>query len=299
VKFIEEVVVEEFLPTLRSMLAEDLRDREFTQREVADALGISQSAVSKYAHGDVARHDEVVSDDRVQELVETVGRGLATGDLSRAGALVEAEILIRRLEEGDLLATLHEEAMPELADTDVEFAVHDPESAFRERKQVLASVRRGLRTLTNASGFAGLIPNVGANVAECLPSAESVDDVAAVPGRLVDVKGRAMVPGEPEYGVSEHVASVLLAARAAGSDARGVVNLRYEPALVEALDASHPTVAFDAEGDTTAAVRAALEADVPEPPLVLYQTGAVGIEPIVYVLATDAGAAATVVRDLL
>lgn len=78
-RFIEEVVVDEFLPTVRSMLAEDLRERGFTQHEVADALGISQSAVSKYAHGDVARHDRIVADDRVRELVERVGEGLATG----------------------------------------------------------------------------------------------------------------------------------------------------------------------------------------------------------------------------
>lgn len=228
-RFIEEVVVDEFLPTVRSMLAEDLRERGFTQHEVADALGISQSAVSKYAHGDVARHDRIVADDRVRELVERVGEGLATGEMTPVAALVEIEVLIRQLEEGDLLADLHEEAMPALADAGVEFAVHNPDSGLRERERVLSSVRRGLRTLTNASGFAGLIPNVGANVAECLDDARTVDDVAAVPGRLVDVKGQAMVPSEPEFGVSEHVATVLLAAREAGATARGAVNVRYAP----------------------------------------------------------------------
>ncbi|MDZ5811044.1 thiamine-phosphate synthase family protein [Halorubrum sp. AD140] len=303
-KFIEEVVVDEFLPTVRSMLAEDLRDRGFTQREVADALGISQSAVSKYAHGDVARHERIVADERVRDLVDRVGEGLAAGDLSPVAALVEIEVLIRRLEEGDLLAELHEEAMPALADADVEFSVHDPDSGLRERERVLGSVRRGLRTLTNASGFAALIPNVGANVAECLDDARTIDDVAAVPGRLVDVKGRAMVPGEPEFGVSEHVATVLLAAREAGATARGAVNVRYDPDTVEALAESHSTVEFDAERPTREAVAAAVAAaDLPPGEeagaLVLYQTGAVGVEPIVYVLAPTAADAARAVRDLL
>ncbi|WP_418282284.1 thiamine-phosphate synthase family protein [Halorubrum sp. DTA98] len=299
-KFIEEVVVDEFLPTVRSMLAEDLRDRGFTQREVAEALGISQSAVSKYAHGDVARHDRIVADERVQELVERVGAGLASGDLSPVAALVEIEVLIRRLEEGDLLAELHEAAMPALADADVEFTVHDPESGLRERETVLASVRRGLRMLTNASGFARLIPNVGANVAECVTDAETIDDVAAVPGRLVDVKGRAMVPGEPEFGVSEHVATLLLAAREAGATARGAVNLRYDPELVAALGESSPTIEFDAERPTREAVSAALaRADLDDADaLILYQTGAVGVEPIVYVLGPDAPAAARIVREI-
>jgi len=303
-RFIEEVVVEEFLPTVRSMLAEDLRDRGFTQHEVADALGISQSAVSKYAHGDVARNERVVADQRVGDLVERVGEGLAAGDMSPIAALVEIEVLIRQLEEGDLLAELHEEAMPALSAADVEFSVHDPDSGLRERESVLASVRRGLRTLTNASGFAALIPNVGANVAECLDDASSIDDVAAVPGRLVDVKGQAMVPGEPEFGVSEHVATVLLAAREGGLTARGAVNVRYDPALLAQLEGSLPAVEFDPERPTHEAVRDAVAAaDRPTSNgtdvLVLYQTGAVGIEPIVYVLAPSAPAAARIVRDIV
>ncbi|MDB2270274.1 thiamine-phosphate synthase family protein [Halorubrum ezzemoulense] len=303
-RFIEEVVVDEFLPTVRSMLAEDLRDRGFTQSEVADALGISQSAVSKYAAGDVAKHEDIVADERVRDLVERVGEGLASGDLTPVAALVEIEVLIRQLEEGDLLADLHEAAMPGLADADVEFSVHDPDSGLRERERVLTSVRRGLRTLTNASGFAGLIPNVGANVAECTDDAATVDDVAAVPGRLVDVKGRAMVPGEPEFGVSEHVATVLLAAREAGSDVRGAVNLRYDPETVAALGESHLTVEFDAERETREAVADAVaaadrSADDEAETLVAYQTGAVGVEPIVYVLAPTAAEAARIVRGLL
>ena len=299
-RFIEEVVVDEFLPTVRSMLAEDLRERGFTQREVADALGISQSAVSKYAHGDVARHERVVEDERVRDLVDRVGEGLAAGDLSPVAALVEIEVLIRQLEEGDLLAALHEDAMPALAAADVEFSVHDPDSRLRERETVLASVRRGLRGLTNASGFAGLIPNVGANVVECVADAASIDDVAAVPGRLVDVKGRAMVPGEPEFGVSEHVAAVVLAAREAGSPARAAVNVRYDPDIVATLAESSPTVEFDPERPTREAVADAVAAaDAAADTLVLYQAGAVGIEPIVYVLAPTAPEAAQVVRTVM
>jgi len=181
VRFIEEVVVDEFLPTVRSMLAaEDLRERGFTQHEVADALGISQSAVSKYAHGDVARHDRIVADDRSRTR-RARGRGARDGEMTPVAALVRDRGADPPVEEGDLLADLHEEAMPALADAGVEFAVHNPDSGLRERERVLSSVRRGLRTLTNASGFAGLIPNVGANVAECLDDARTVDDVAAVP----------------------------------------------------------------------------------------------------------------------
>jgi predicted fused transcriptional regulator/phosphomethylpyrimidine kinase/predicted transcriptional regulator len=298
VKFIEEVVVDEFLPTYRSMLAADLRDRGFTQSEVADALGISQSAVSKYAHGDVARHDAILADDRVQELVETVGKGLANGDMSPVQALVEAEVLIRQLERGDLIATIHRDAVPELAAYGTEFAIHDPESELRTAERVLSSLRRGLRVLENASGFASLIPNVGTNLVACTPDAESIDDVAGVPGRIVDVKGRATVPAEPEFGVSEYVASVLLAARNGGATVSAAIDVRYDEDVLAALEERGlATVEFESEAEIESAIGDALER---EPAArVFYQTGSYGVEPIVYVLGEGSVAVAETVRDVV
>lgn len=299
-KFVEEVVVDAFLPTYRAMLAERLRERGLTQAEVADLLGVSQSAVSKYAHGEVEGHPDVKRDERVKALADRVAEGLADGTLSRVGALVEAEVLIRQLEDGDLLARLHEEAVPELAEADATFAVHDAESTLRTSEQVLASVRRGLRVLTNVSGFADRIPNVGTNLVEALPDPTGIEDVAAVPGRIVDVNGSATVPGDPAFGVSEHVAGILLAAREAGSDASAAVNVVYDPAVVDAFaDAGYTTVQFDTEAAdavTTAVAGADLEAGGP---FVLYQTGAHGVEPITYVIGRDAPTVANAVVETL
>ncbi|MFW5939543.1 MAG: thiamine-phosphate synthase family protein [Halolamina sp.] len=300
-KFVEEVVVETFLPTYRAMLAERLRDRGLTQAEVADLLGVSQSAVSKYAHGEVERHPDVAADERVQALADRVAEGLAEGTLSRVGALVEAEVLVRELEDGDLLARLHEAAVPALADVDSPFAVHDAESSLRTSEQVLASVRRGLRLLRNASGFATLIPDVGTNLVEALPDPAGIEDVAAVPGRIVDVKGAATVPGDPEFGVSEHVAGVLLAARAAGVDARAAVNVDYAAADVDAFaDAGYATVEFDPGAGRDGVRDAVAAADLSaSEPFVLFQTGAHGVEAITYVLGPDAPTVARAVVETL
>jgi Uncharacterized conserved protein len=301
-KFIEALVVEEFLPTIRSLLAESLRDRGLTQREVADALGVSQSAVSKYAHGEVAHNEQIAADDRVVELVERVADGLATGDMSRVQALVEIEVLIRQLENGDILADIHEEAMPELAETDMDFSVHDPNSRIRQTEEVRSSVRRGLRTLTSMSGFATLIPNVGSNLVECLPEATAVDDVAGVPGRIFDIKGRATVPAEPEFGVSEHAASVLLAARDHATGVRAGLNIAYEADLIEDFAAAgYSTADFDSEASEELAATigdAVVDTDLTET-FILYQTGGFGIEPISYLLGPDAPTVAGVVRDIV
>jgi len=296
--FIEEVVVDEFLPTFRSMLAEALRERGLTQHEVAESLGISQSAVSKYAHGEVERNERVLADERVEQLVERIADGLATGEMTQVQALVEAEVFVRRLERGDLLAELHEAEMPELAGRSGTFDVHDPDSELRTEEQVLASVRAGLRVLENTRGIADLVPNVGSNLVECTPEARDIDDVAGVPGRLFDVKDRLAVPGDPEFGASEHVATVLLAARAGGSDARAALNVRYGTDVVDWLESlGLLAVAFDAEyDDVSEAVRRAIDSE-PDADVV-YQSGGFGIEPIVYLLGPDAEHVAAMAREL-
>ena len=299
-KFVEEVVAEEFLPTFRSLLAADLRERGLTQHEVAELRGVSQSAVSKYAHGEVTVNDAVAGDERVEETVERVGEGLANGDVSRVQALVEAEVLVRQLStRGDVLSDLHEAAMPALADYDGDFRIHDPESEVRVRERVLSSVRRGVRTLEHTSGFTTLIPAVGSNLVECTPDAAGVDDVAGVPGRILDVLGRTEIPADPEFGVSVHVASVLLAARDGGSDATACLNVRYDDEIVDALeDAGYRTVEFDPETESSTDVMRNAIAESPDAD-VLYQTGGFGVEPIVYLLADGAPAAAKMARELL
>jgi predicted fused transcriptional regulator/phosphomethylpyrimidine kinase/predicted transcriptional regulator len=296
-RFIEELVVEEFLPTFRSLLAEQLRERGLTQSEVADLLGISQSAVSKYVHGDVERNPRLVDNQRLTELVDRLAEGLADGSMTPVEALVETEVCIRELEQGGLLADLHSEAVPGLDDYGAEFAVHDPDSRLREAGRVRGSVRRGLRILENTSGFAPLIPAVGSNLVEALSGATSIEDVAAVPGRILDVSGQATVPGEPEFGVSQHVAGVLLSARAAGSEARAALNIAYDEATLAALADEGLTAAeFDPEDDLEAAIEATLsDATVTD---ALYQTGAMGVEPIIYLLAPDAVTAAERLRAI-
>ncbi|MFB6093988.1 MAG: thiamine-phosphate synthase family protein [Halanaeroarchaeum sp.] len=298
-RFVEEVVVEEFLPTFRSLLAADLRDRGLTQAEVAEALEISQSAVSKYAHGDIARHEAFVEDERVRDVVDRLGEGLATGEMSTVHALIEAETLIRRLSRpGDLVATLHEERVPALREHDYDFRIEDDGEAVT-RERVRSSVRRGVRVLEATSGFATLIPNVGSNLVECVPDAEDLEDVAGVPGRIFDVKGRTEVPAEPEFGVSEHVATVLLAARAGGSDARAALNVAFDRDLLAAFEATdHEAVEFGAD-ETTAA--GAVERAIGENPdaTVVYQTGGFGVEPILYLLGASASDVARTARDLV
>lgn len=298
-KFVEEIVVDTFLPTIRSLLAEALSERGLTQREVAEAVGVSQSAVSKYVHGEVERHPSIAGDQRVCQRVEDLADDLSAGTISSVGALVELEVLIRELEApGDILARLHEEAVPELAEFHVDFRVHDPDSRVRRRERIRASVRRAVGQIEHTPAFVQVIPQVGSNVVEILPEGETVDDVVGIPGRIIDVEGRVLIPGDPEFGVSGHLAGVLLAARRSGSEARAAINLRFEPWIIDSLrEAGHDVVEIKGDEDVPAAVETHLGDR--RAASVIAQTGGFGIEPATYVLAAEAPSAVDIALSVL
>lgn len=296
-KFLEEIVVDEFLPTVRSMLAEELLHRDLTQQEVASILELSQSAVSKYAHQEVDRHPVIESDPRVEDTVEELAAGLADGTADTVGALIELEVLIRELEApGDVLSRLHESAVPALAEYDDPFSIHDPDSTARTRAHVRSSVRQAVRRFAATPGSVQLLPEVGANIVEITPTGTSHADVAAVPGRLIEVNGQVQIPAEPDYGVSGHLASVLLAVRDAGNPATAAMTIRYDAALVEQFPEGR-TLEIPGDGDIVSTLQDREHID--ESVRVIAQTGGFGIEPIIYLFAEDAPAVVDMALSVL
>ena len=298
-RFIEEIVVDEFLPTVRGMLAVALAERGLTQREIARAIGVSQSAVSKYVHDDVDRHPAIATDERVQGRVAEVADGLANEGMDPVLALIELEVLIRELEEpGEVLHRLHQEAVPELRSYDHTFRVHDPDSGMRERERVRSSVREAVGRLEALPEFSRLVPQVGTNLVEIVIDGEDLEDVVGVPGRIIDVEGSVAVPGDPRFGVSGHVARVLLAARAGGSSVRAAINVTYEPEVVDRLErVAGPAVEIPGDADVPAAVTEAMT-DAPDTTVVA-QTGGFGIEPITYVFGADAPAVVDAIERVI
>jgi predicted transcriptional regulator len=109
-----EIVIEEVLPTLRVELARALDRRSFTQQEIADCLGVTQAAVSKYLRDDAAMEPLIAEDDRVAATVQRIADGFDTGEMDEYEAMAELLALIEALEDRGPICELHEAAMPAL-----------------------------------------------------------------------------------------------------------------------------------------------------------------------------------------
>ena len=65
-----EIVVERFLPTARAMLARELAAEDCSQQTIADKLGLSQAAVSKYLNGEQTGDPRFADNAEMQATIE-------------------------------------------------------------------------------------------------------------------------------------------------------------------------------------------------------------------------------------
>jgi hypothetical protein len=289
-RFPEEVVVEEVLPTLRHMLIQRLAAEGLPQQRVAALVGLSQAAVSKYQAGRVRVDAAMARDPRAREVADEVAQGLARGSMGEFEALARMEGLVRAWENRGRVCSLHEAGMASLRGLGCDLCVLGSQSRILEEQEVLDNLRLAVRALEQRDGFASLLPNVGSNLAMARRDAADVLDVAAVPGRIYEVRGMVKVPGQPEFGASKHVAEVLLGAHSAWPEVRAALNLRYGADVARAMRGLGWRAArFDASYEGRRERLAALRGKAPDG---LWHEGSFGIEPALYVLGRDAVEAA-------
>lgn len=144
-----------------------------------------------------------------------------------------------------------------------------------------------------------LVPEVGMNVVGATPYAESPTECAAVEGRITSVRDGIAPNRGVRLGVSSHVARFLLAAREFDPDIRFAANCRFDDQVEKALTGvSGPAVEFDRtaepenqrerDGETMQWVAREAFESVDASPVAVFDRGAVGKEPMVRLLATDA-----------
>jgi hydroxymethylpyrimidine/phosphomethylpyrimidine kinase len=101
-------------------------------------------------------------------------------------------------------------------------------SALRdmERYRIIQELTKAVEKMKEAR-IGHLIPEVGSNLGYALSDAEGLDGVAAFPGRIVRYKESIAVLGSPEFGVSQHVASIILTVKTFHPDYGSAMNIRY------------------------------------------------------------------------
>jgi predicted fused transcriptional regulator/phosphomethylpyrimidine kinase/predicted transcriptional regulator len=228
-------MVDTFLPSMRALVAKRLNEDGLSQGRIASLLGLTQASVSSYLSASGAKQAASLSSLGVTaEQAETYAALLAEDLKSNPTYAVSTlySIWSRLLGGGDACAR-HRSEYPFLATCDVCMKVFGPERGHAEG--AVEHVESALRPIEGSSLFVHVMPEVSVNLAYAPEKAESVEDVVAIPGRIVRVRGQARTFMRPEYGASTHLAAILLEVERKRPAFRAAMNLRYDQRMSRVL----------------------------------------------------------------
>jgi predicted fused transcriptional regulator/phosphomethylpyrimidine kinase/predicted transcriptional regulator len=284
---------EVLLPNLRGVLAHRLRSLGYSQSKIARILNVTQPSVSGYLSAKESRFVEDllrlgIPREDLEALVDSLVRSAELGPTKMTETLVTAW---RQLLSSGKLCGYHRSMYPELADCDV--CIRLGSSVDPERASVLQRLERAVQMLESSPIAHHLVPEVSTNVAESVREPKELNDVAAVPGRIVRVGSALRAVGRPSFGTSKHLASLLLRAKRNGIGWSAVVNIRFDEDVLRALRetgmkyavTTYPAGSPRSEEEVVEAVVEALRRD-PGIEVVL-DAGGPGLEPAAYVFGRD------------
>lgn len=99
-------------------------------------------------------------------------------------------------------------------------------------ERVLGNLVLALDMLENSPEFARLMPEVRVNLVYALPCAGTPAEIAGVDGRITVVRGFPAVAGLPRWGVSGHVARLLLEARKYDANLSAGMNFKCDDEII-------------------------------------------------------------------
>ena len=293
----DELMVDTFLPSMRLLVAKELRRKGHGQSSISKMLGVTQASVSMYFSADPRKAYAALAELQVGEEEARRYTELLSEDLERSSLDAQATLgaIWRELLASGRACDAHRAAYPSLVGCDI--CMKAPLGG-RGGPDAIESVAKAVASLEASSTFARAMPEVSVNLAYSPPGAVSSDEVVAVPGRIVRIKGRASAMHSPEYGASRHLASLLLLVARRHENLRACINLRYDDKMEEtlrALGVSHITIGGYRDSGPRDPTAEALTQRLKEGPKkfeAVVDTGGKGIEPNVYIFAETPAAVA-------
>ncbi|MEM2843184.1 MAG: bifunctional hydroxymethylpyrimidine kinase/phosphomethylpyrimidine kinase [Candidatus Bathyarchaeia archaeon] len=168
-----------------------------------------------------------------------------------------------------------------------------------EKYKVLKLVEKAVEMLEATPEVASLIPESQSNIGMALSYSKSRIDIAAIPGRIVKLNGKAKASSSPSFGASKHIANTIITVMKNNPEFKSAMNIKYSKKLIELCKNLGMSISFydrrleppevkEKEGLTT--IWGAEEAikKAGKVPDVIYHEGDYGKEPMIIILGRDA-----------
>lgn len=241
-----EIMTSDFLPNMRGLVSHDLHEAGESQRRIAVLLGVTQARVSHYLNkrkmtfvNELANRFSMSQNDILNYskiLAEDVRR-------SQADGIFTLYSIWKNLLFSGAICSAHQRTYGVQSDCSVCMELHRPARESSTSKDVEAEDAEVIREVSEAVGliesstqFPYLMPEVSVNIAMCRKEPKTSRDIAAIPGRINRIHGRAKALVLPEFGCSNHMSRVLLIFHAKDKNIRSVINLKYDSLVLRSLN---------------------------------------------------------------
>ena len=250
------------LKELRGRACRLLSDEGWTQSKLGKALGISQVMAGNYLHTLPIQYNEPI-ESNLQEASFSLAEILKAGEASTWSLKIVVD-------DQDLI---------------INFPVQDTKEKILT---TIADMRRRLETVIPL-----LSPQVRVNIAIASSDAQNNSDVAAFPGRLTPVGGKARPLSSPKFGASSHLSDLLLNIRKLNSSTSTIINLRWDSIISDLLnELDVVSVNLNRKGDDLSIPDSAFGAEA------LIDEGGYGFEPSLYIVGPNQDRVCKIVEDL-
>jgi XRE family transcriptional regulator, thiamine biosynthesis regulator len=243
-----EIMMTDFLPNIRGVVSHELRDRGESQRRIAVLLGVTQARVSYYLSKKRSYFEQElaakfgIGDNETRSYARALAEDVSKSQVD--GIFTLYSIWKNFLFSG-VVCRYHQEKSHVLNDCSVCMELHKPArdsldltAGESDDALVLKNISESVSMIEASPYFPYVMPEVSVNVAMARPNPRTVRDVAAVPGRIDKIHGRAKAFVSPEFGCSNHMSKVLLIVHAKSPAIRAALNLRYDSIIERALELS-------------------------------------------------------------
>lgn len=172
-----------------------------------------------------------------------------------------------------------------------------------EKFYVLENLRKAVELVEENSEYIyPLIPEVGMNIAMALPKpyTRTLNDVAAIPGRIVKIGNKVKAVAPPDFGVSKHMAKAILTVMQFDDRIRAAANLKYSEEFVEIAKKLGFSVSFYDRTQEPPEIKTVEGASIPwgieqaikavggKVPDIIYHRGDWGKEPMINIFGETA-----------
>ncbi|MBN1328232.1 MAG: helix-turn-helix domain-containing protein [Candidatus Heimdallarchaeota archaeon] len=291
-----EIIAQNLLPLIRGYVAFELAQK-MTQQDVAERMGVSQPTVSSYLKSfsvlKEKSEEEYLENASVKKLVSHISSMIETNQ--------PAEKIIHSicstcvsLRIGGLTCRKHLASYSGISQGCTGCLPITDKGVIDIRQKVLSQLDEAVFELENNPFFGKLIPQVMSNICLSIPNPQTIDDVAAIPGRITKVRGRVRALLPPEFGVSDHMAKILLTLNSINPIIVSIICILYNERVLKAItNLNLVQISLDNEqfkqflNTKKIADIKKLEQILPSEVGILIHQGGLGIEPIVYLFSQN------------